>query len=406
MRILSLFLAAVVSLSAAPSRYHWTADRMFREVMGGLFPQIPFPGPGRAPWSGGGGATCTGAGGYAKCAENTINSSQITGTISNYTQRIVGTFPEFATVANGGQVQHTTTDSGITVPADLIFTTDTGASSLTNWKFAAYDSTTGFIDALVLRTSAAVGSTIYAFVGNNSVSSFQGNTGCAFSSNVKFYGPFADGTTFRSTNFACSGIGGSGSASNISATSGQLGGGGSFNGTNSSYDLGDASTHFSNLTACAWVNPTSGGGQLQIWNKGYDAGSNHAEFQLGFTVGGNNIEFGTYNGTFHGATSSGTAANSTWTHVCGTYDGSTFKVYINGALDASNADAVGFQTNEFSFYEIGASYCNGCGGLGLFFPGKIDEPVLANADMTAAWIGALYKNGLSSSGFATMSAFN
>src|SRR5690349_15450821 len=119
--------------------------------------------------------------GYTYKATYTINSGQITGTQSNFTVVVAGTVGDFKTTANGGRIQHTCTQGlyALTVPADLIFTSDSGGATVLGWQFDTYDATTGAYSAHVLMPSAAVGTVLYAWYGKSSVSTCQGGIASA-----------------------------------------------------------------------------------------------------------------------------------------------------------------------------------------------------------------------------------
>src|SRR5665213_1586753 len=56
------------------------------------------------------------------------------------------------TVANGGHIQNTVTQSGgnaVTMPADLIFTSDSGGTTKVPWEIDSYDGTNGILWAWV-----------------------------------------------------------------------------------------------------------------------------------------------------------------------------------------------------------------------------------------------------------------
>jgi hypothetical protein len=76
-----------------------------------------------------------------------------------------------------------------------------------------------------------------------------------------------------------------------------------------------------------------------------------------------------------------------FTHVAGTYDGTTMRVYINGALSASKAYTGAIATNNLPA-RIGADSGGGTG-----FDGVIDELSLYSRALTAAEIGAIYDAG-------------
>ena len=73
-----------------------------------------------------------------------------------------------------------------------------------------------------------------------------------------------------------------------------------------------------------------------------------------------------------------------WTHVAGTYDGSTAKIYINGVLDNSQPYSTPIQTNDLplnlGFY----------GNPSRYFNGAMDEVQIFNRALTEFEIRAIY----------------
>jgi hypothetical protein len=97
-------------------------------------------------------------------------------------------------------------------------------------------------------------------------------------------------------------------------------------------------------------------------------------------------------GNFYEVDSSGEILTGEWTHLAGTWDGTTMKLYINGALDQAGVPeipAVGDSTCPFS---IGGVY-GSCGYYGQFFPGLIDELSLYDRPLFAGEVNAIYLAG-------------
>ena len=140
-----------------------------------------------------------------------------------------------------------------------------------------------------------------------------------------------------------------------------------FDGSDDYVDLGTAFSNTINFSVMAWVNPDVIGIDQQIISKGYD-GSN-TQWELKTTTAGGKVSFQSFNGSNVGVESLSTLPNSTWTHVAGTYDGTTWRIYINGVLDNS-AVAAGPTLTANAMY-IGAVDANG--SPAQFWDGKIDE---------------------------------
>ncbi|NOZ09324.1 MAG: T9SS type A sorting domain-containing protein, partial [FCB group bacterium] len=79
----------------------------------------------------------------------------------------------------------------------------------------------------------------------------------------------------------------------------------------------------------------------------------------------------TTNGWTPAYTSTNTAPNGEWLHICGVYDGSTNKIYVNGVLEFSGTHS-GTLPNVSTPVTIGCS-SSGPGSYVGFFNGKIEE---------------------------------
>lgn len=119
---------------------------------------------------------------------------------SSFPVYVGGTYSWLATTAHGGQINNTTTccANTETVPADLIFTSDSGCLTLlTGWDIPTYNATSGLIEAFVNvpTVSSSVDTTIYACTGNSLITTYQGNYTLTWNSNYKGVWHFGDGTT-------------------------------------------------------------------------------------------------------------------------------------------------------------------------------------------------------------------
>jgi len=116
-------------------------------------------------------------------------------------------------------------------------------------------------------------------------------------------------------------------------------------------DMGSSFPAFGNMTVSAWVKIDTVGIDQAIISAGFNGSS--SQWSLKTTTASGNVSFHRYDGAYHGAETTSTLVADQWAHVTGTYDGANWKIYFNGALEATHADAVGISSNTESVY-IGA----------------------------------------------------
>ena len=168
--------------------------------------------------------------------------------------------------------------------------------------------------------------------------------------------------------------------------SGMYGNALSFDGSN---DVGTASSANSalnltgrSLTISAWINPRSNSGWQMIVNKPYTAGHSAPYFDWSLhreTSSGRLV-------AFFGCDAQQRASNAsiplnTWTHVAVTYDGTSLRHYINGALDRTTSLSCSISNTNSRPIRIGA---NGAGTEVM--NGSIDDVRIYNRPLTAAEI--------------------
>lgn len=140
------------------------------------------------------------------------------------------------------------------------------------------------------------------------------------------------------------------------------------------------------FTLEAWVYPTSSVDGAGVIAEEFTGAGDRVQFELGFGLapgGGTAPMVGFYTGSAWQTTADPTnITNSTWTHIAGTYDGTTLKIYTNGILKNSTAaSGQGVDTNS-----IWIGRRHDTGGTVDYFPGQIDDVRIYNHARNAAQI--------------------
>ncbi len=147
------------------------------------------------------------------------------------------------------------------------------------------------------------------------------------------------------------------------------------------------------FTLSVWVFPTATGkaSGADIIQKQTGSAAPYASWSLDFS---NNQEFGlglggTDNNWYDGKSKTPPVLLNRWYHVVATYDGTTIKTYLNGAL--SNSEVLPLTIKYTSDKLVFGSWTYGQAN-NLFF-GKIDEARIYNRTLSATEITNLYKAG-------------
>ena len=276
---------------------------------------------------------------HAKCGSSDSSNFPVLVSISHSTLK---------TVAYGGHIQQTTTQSGpaVAIPADLIFSADSSGNTKYPWEVESYDGTNGILVAWVKlpTVSYTVDTPFYMLYGDATISTPQ-NTGSYSPANVwdgNYKGVYHLAAGL-SVNASTSGGLGNGTNNGATATVGKIGGGAGFvPGSSQWIDLANNGTHYTNLTVAAWVKFTSFSAIQDLVSKGFD-GTSNTEWELTMLTSGK-LYWRAYNsGAVRGvANSTATLSTGTWYHLVGTYNSAntTWTLYINGSQDTStNAGA-------------------------------------------------------------------
>jgi len=309
---------------------------------------------------------------------------------ANFAVLISGTYSYLATTANGGSVMNA---NGY----DILFAADANGLNPLPFEQENYSPSTGAIVYWVKlpTVSHTVDTVFYLFYGNSSISANQSNKTVVWDTNYKGVWHLPNGSNL-------SGADSTSNASNLTnnnstaATSGQIDGAASFNGSNN---------YLSNTSLSI---PAGSSITISFWN--YVTSSN-VQPSAAFTIGGsdnpNRIsahapwsdgtlywDFGNYSGGGRISTSYSSYVGS-WTHVVLEYNAAntTHYIYLNGSLAASNVNSSAPQ-NAQTGIDIGAWPSSS-----YYHRGSIDEFRVSTIARSADWIATEYKNQSSPSTF-------
>jgi Concanavalin A-like lectin/glucanases superfamily len=158
-------------------------------------------------------------------------------------------------------------------------------------------------------------------------------------------------------------------------TSGRYGNAISFNGTNAYVNVPNSSSVqlTTAMTLEAWVNPSERKG---VWRDVIYKGNDNYYLEADST-NGKPATGGTFGPPLFGT---GALTTNAWTHLAGTYDGTTLRLYVNGTQVSNRAQTgpIAISTNAL---QIGGDSI-----YGQYFPGKIDEIRIYNRALSATEI--------------------
>src|SRR5258706_232085 len=115
--------------------------------------------------------------GYSYEATFTVAAGQVPSAQPNFPALLAGTFPDLKTVANGGRLANLCTQSvgpsALSVPCDLIVTSDAAGTTLLPWEYESYSAATGAVSVWGKVPSLAAGTVGYLWYGNSAVTTLQ-----------------------------------------------------------------------------------------------------------------------------------------------------------------------------------------------------------------------------------------
>lgn len=320
----------------------------------------------------------------------TISSSLVSGTHSDFTVYFFGTYAELKTIANGGLVANA---NGY----DIGFFSDSACTAPLKWETVLYNASTGkyfFKIKIPIGVSSSADKVFYIRYGDASITTDQSDKVNAYDATTKLVMGLGDGTTLSINDSTASPI--TAVNNGATATSGFINGAASLVAGSSQYiELTDPTKLqiTGQIEFSFWINFNSLSGLQNIIAKFYTGTENY------FRVNGGSIEVGSYNGSDHN-TSYGSLTTGVDYFIQGYYDGSNWKIDVNGVNVASTADATGALSTTDQ-WALGAGRY---GAWGRFLDAKIAELKISSASRTTGWHLTEYNSMVSQSSFITIGA--
>lgn len=274
------------------------------------------------------------------------------------------TLLKLASLGTGGAIQNATTRlyTGYSqnVPADLVLSTDAGASSLMTWGIDNWDQANGIVWIWVKIASYSAGFTIYVSIGNPLITNYQGGAiGSEYDAFTQAAYHFPDGSSLAVADFVNAFAGTNHSAT---ATTGKIDGAAASTGSSGTpqYITNSGITLAAGWSVELWANPTSFSGFKSM------IGGQSGTFGLR-TANTSGKVFGTKTATADDTVSTVALTINTWNHIIFTQTSlGAYNYYINGAAAGTFSSGGQVPTNPTTDIFRGE---NG----GEFFPGSLDE---------------------------------
>ncbi len=288
-----------------------------------------------------------------------------------------------------GSGGHVTNSNGY----DIAFYSDSALTTALSFELERYVSTTGEIQfwVKVPTLSSSVDTVIYMAYGDSGITTNQSSTS-TWSSSFQAVYHLKDGTTLSGVDSTANAY--NGTVSGATATTGQIDGGASFNGT-SNYISTSASVRDAaqTISLSIWVYPTSGGTYPGIMVKGSAWNENSSKYAFEFRSSGQQVSY--FQAGLAGINSATVIALNTWTKLDIVNDATDSRLYVNGALDTTGTSRPA-PTTSADTWKLGAYVTSGGSG---FWQGRLDEARVYNVRNTTSWITASYNNENSPSTF-------
>ncbi len=339
---------------------------------------------------------------YAFKRSITIDHTQVPSTQSGFPVLVYISDASFKTAAHSGHIQNTVTQSGgnpVTMPADMVFTSDAGGTTKIPWEVDSYDGTNGILWAWVYLSSvsSSVDTVFYVFYDDVTVTTQQ-NTSSLAPSNVwngTYVGVWhlSDGTTLYTNDSSPTGANVTANGSGVAATGKIDGGYGTFaNGYLQGANQSALNFTTQNFSASFWMNQGTAANWLPIEQGSF----NNAGWYV-YCNAGVDIALETQHGTQTELKATGIITNNTWLLIHVVRTGSTTgAIYLNGVAQSVTGSVANPNTDNFDPLYINSTF----GAI----KGTMDEARVASVALTADWCATEYHNQNNPGAFSVVGA--
>jgi subtilisin family serine protease len=358
--------------------------------------------------------------GYLYQATFTVAAGQVPSNQTNFSTLISGTYSDFATAGNGGLVTNTCAQTvgttSLTVPCDLIFTSDAAGTSLLSWEFDSYNATTGAAAIWVKVPVLANGTVVYAWYGNSAVTTLQTTPAAVWSGSYLAAYHLKESTTGAAPQLMDSASGAhhgtlNGTLNSSQQQPGQVGGSLNFSSAQAWAALANpADFNFErsdSFSVAGWFKITPGTSGALI-SKIDTTSSNTGWGLQQFLNGGVSptFAFGLHGNAIGNLAMAGTPTVSTgvWHYVVATYSGNSsvagMKIYVDGVSQTLSTIS---DTLTASTLNAGTPALNGRNGPMAMSSDGIDELRVSAKGilLSADWVTASYNNQINPAAFFT-----
>jgi hypothetical protein len=324
--------------------------------------------------------------GYTRRVPITIAASQITGTLTDFTWPVNGTYADLKHTGAGGYM---TSTNGY----DHVYTESDGSTAIPYCP-KVYDNSNGRIVDNLKPAASAVGTVVYLYFGNAAVTTDQSNCTATWRSTFKEVWPLGNGSTLSGASPVTGGHTMTG-VNSPTAGAGQIDGAAVFNGTTQSMRTSafTLSTTPMVMSFSAWVKITSMAVRNNIFTTAVDGTAGMWWMEIGSGGTYSNCLCIAIPGQFVFAAAGQYPTDGAWHHVAFTRNGTgnTGALYIDGVSKTITYTAGDFVDSASKIRALGERQSS------QYLGGSIESARWADSPHTAAEIAAEHKSGISAS---------